>query len=216
MTDVLGQKGSKVYVKGIHEEGNTSGEVGLEYKDKKVALNGSVSKPLKEGFFKVLGAGVIKHNNFSVGGDVEYEHSEKGVLRYSAKGQYDKDDSTFCLFFNDILKPKKENEKPKKELGFSYFFKIRSDLNGALDFKADENKDTELRVGSSLKVDSNTTVKSRMVVKNKQDFRVGLVLKQKITPTAKVAISTDLDTKSLFEDGENKHRFNFALTFGDD
>jgi len=211
------QKGSKFFVRGLTENGKHTGEVGFEYKDERVALNGTVTKPL-EGQVKVVGAGVAKQNSYTVGGDVEYE-LEKGVLRYSTKLQYDKEDSTFCLFLNDQLVPKNVSDKPKREVGFSYFFKLRNDLNGALDFKVDDKlNDNEFRVGSVLKVDSNTSIKSRMLIKNKKDFRVGFALKQKVTPNTKVTLSTDLDAKSLFgtEEGVNKHRFNLTLSFGDD
>jgi hypothetical protein len=210
------QKGSKFFVRGLTEKGKHTVEAGFEYKDERVALNGTVTKPL-EGQIKVVGAGVVKQNSYSVGGDVEYE-VEKGVSRYSAKTQIDKEDSTFCLFLNDQLVPK-SGDKPKREVGFSYFFKLRGDLNGALDFKVDDKlEDNEFRVGSVLKVDSNTTIKSRMLLKNKKDFRLGLALKQKITPSTKVTLSTDLDAKSLFgsEEGGNKHRFNLTFSFGDD
>jgi len=123
------------------------------------------------------------------------------------------------VFLNDQIVPKTVSDKPKREVGFSYFFKLRNDLHGALDIKVDDKLvDNEFRIGSVLKVDTTTSIKSRMLIKNKKDFRIGLALKQKVTPNTKVTLSTDLDAKSLFgsEEGGNKHRFNLTLSFGDD
>jgi len=215
LVDLFGEKGSKVFLRGIHEDGNISGEFGFEFKNSNVSLNGHVNKPL-EGHFRGHGAGVFKHNNFSLGGDVEYDQ-EKGVTRYGGKIQHDHNDSSFFLFMNDLRVPKKKDDKPKQDIGFGYFHKLRHDLNGAFDFKVDNNLETDIRVGSDLKVNDSTNFKSRLILK-RNELRVGLSYKQKLTPTTKVIVSTDLNSRSFFgtTDDSNIHRFNFTFSCGDD
>jgi len=214
LVDVFGQKGSKVFVRGLLEDGKTKGEVGFEFKNGTVALDGTVTKP-SEGKFKGLGSVVYKHNIHSLGGDVEFEQ-DTGVTRYSGKLQIDRSESTFCLFFNDVRVPKKGSD-PKREVGFGYFNKLRPDLSGALDFKVDSKDfDSELRVGSDLKVDQSTNFKSRLLVK-RRELRIGLAYKQKLTPTTKVILSTDLESRSFFGSSlAGDHRFNFTFSYGDD
>jgi len=213
--DLFG-KGSKVYGKAISEEGKLSGEAGFEYKDSNLTLSGSVTKP-QDGEFRALGTGVYKHSDYNFGGDVEYDH-EHGITRYSAKVQHDKNDSTLCVFLNNIKVPKKKGDSPKLDLGFGYYQKIRGDLKGALDFKVDNKLETEIRFGSDYQVNDTTSVKSKVSLK-RTAMRLGLSLKQKLTPSSKVILSTDLDTKSLFGTGEkesNDHRFWVTFSFGDD
>jgi len=215
-TDML-LKGSKLYAKVISEKkGKRSGELGFEYKDSNVSLNGSFNQP-NGGNFKVFGAGVLKYNTFLIGGDIEYEN-EVGITRYSAKLQKECDESTCCLFANDQLVPKKGGE-PKKEVGFGYYHKVRDDLKGAVDFKVDNNLNTEVRVGSDYKLDETSNLKSRMFLKQ-QELRVGIVYKHKVTPNSKVIVGTDLNARSLFGTPENvphnDHRFNFTFSFGED
>jgi len=211
----LGMKGSKVFLRGLSEEGKLSGEVGFEYKNSSLSVNGTVTKPL-DGKIKGIGAGVYKYNNYSVGGDVELVQDK--ITRYSAKAQIDYSDSNFCLFLNDLLVPKKETDKPKRDVGFGYFHKLRQDLNGALDFKVDNNFDTEIRAGSDYQVDKTTNLLSRFLIK-RREFRFGLVYKQKLTPTTKLKIGTDINTRSFFgttDSKTNEHRFNISFTCGED
>jgi len=211
----LGTKGSKFFVRGISEEEKLSGEVGFEYKNSSLAVNGTFTKPL-EGKFRGIGAGVYKIQNYSLGGDVEFDQEK--ITRFSAKVQMDNSDTTICAFLNDIVVPKRESDKPKKEIGFGFFNKIRPDLNGAVDFKVDNNFDTEIRVGSEYQVDKSTSFLSRFFMKRK-DFRFGLVYKQKLTPTTKLKIGTDINTRSFFgttDSKTNDHRFNISFTCGED
>jgi len=212
--DLFGQKGSKFFLRGLYEKGKPSGEVGFEFKNGTVALNGSVTYP-QNGNVRGIGAGVYRFNEKSLGGDVEFDQ-EKGVTRYGGKFQVDKSDSTFCLFVNDIKVPKEGN--PKKEVGFGYFSKVRPDLNGAVDFKVDGSLNTEIRLGSDLSVDKSTNIKSRIYVKRK-DLRLGFAYKQRLTPATKVTLSTDLNSRYFFgttDHPKNDHRFNFTFTHGDD
>jgi len=179
-------------------------------------LNGTVTKP-QVGAFRGLGAGVYKYKKYSVGGDVEFEQ-DKGVTRFSGKVQIDRDESAFCLFMNDLRIPKKKLEEPKTDVVFGLFSKIKSDLSGALDFKVDNKLDTEMRLGSDYKVDQSTNFKSRLTV-NRKDLRIGLVYKQKLTPSTKITVSSDLNTRSFLgtvENSRNDHRFNFTYSTGDD
>jgi len=78
--------------------------------------------------------------------------------------------------------------------------------------------ETEIRFGSDYQVNDTTSVKSKVSLK-RTAMRLGLSLKQKLTPSSKVILSTDLDTKSLFGTGEkesNDHRFWVTFSFGDD
>jgi len=211
----VGQKGSKVFLRGLSEKGKHSGELGFEFKNGTVALNGSVTYPLSNGIVRGAGAGVYKLNEYSVGGDVEFDQ-EKGLLRYSGKIQVDKSDSTFCLFMNDIKIPKEGN--PKKDIGFGYFSKMRPDLNGAVDIKVDGNLNTEVRLGSDLSVDKSSNIKSRLYIK-KKDLRIGFAYKQRLSPVTKLTVSTDLNSRHFFgttDQVKNDHRFNFTFTHGDD
>jgi len=212
--DVFGQKGSKVFLRGLYEKGKPSGEVGFEFKNGTVALNGSVTIP-KTKVFRGTGAGVYRYNEYSLGGDVDFDQ-EKGVTRYSGKLQVDKSDSTFCLFMNDISVPKEG--PPKKEVGFGYFHKVRPNLKGAVDLKVDGSFETEIRLGSDLSVDETTNFKTRLYVKRK-DLRLGFAYKQRLSPVTKLTVSTDLNSKSFFgttDQPKNDHRFNFTFTHGDD
>jgi len=78
--------------------------------------------------------------------------------------------------------------------------------------------ETEIRFGSDYQVNDTTNVKSRVSLK-RAAMRLGLSFKQKLTPSSKVILSTDIDTKSLFGTGEkesNDHRFWVTFSFGDD
>jgi len=213
--DFLG-KGSKVYVKAISEEGKLSGETGFEYKYSTLTLAGSFTKP-QVGEFRVLGNGVYKYGDCNIGGDVEYDN-EHGVTRYSAKVQHDKDDTSLCFIFNNQKVPKKKGDSPKLDVGFGYYQKIRGDTKGALDIKVDDKLETDIRFGCDHQVSEHVNVKSKVSLK-KTGMRLGLSFKQKLTPSSKVILSTDLDTKSLFGTGDkesNDHRFWVTFSFGDD
>jgi len=215
LLDVLG-KGSKVYAKAITEEGKLSGETGFEYKDSNLTLAGSFTKP-QVGEFRVLGNGVYKYGDCNIGGDVEYDN-EHGVTRYSAKVQHDKDDTSLCFIFNNQKVPKKKGDFPKLDVGFGYYQKIRGDTKGALDIKVDDKLETDIRFGCDHQVSEHVNVKSKVSLK-KTGMRLGLSFKQKLTPSSKVILSTDLDTKSLFGTGDkesNDHRFWVTFSFGDD
>jgi len=113
---------------------------------------------------------------------------------------------------------KKKLISQKKEVGFGYFYKLKSDLNGAIDFKVDSNLESEIRAGSDYQVDKTTNFLSRFLLK-RRDFRFGLVYKQKLTPTTKLKIGTDFNTRSFFgtTDGKtNDHRFNISFSCGED
>jgi hypothetical protein len=210
----LGTKGSKFFVRGLSEEGKLSGEFGFEFKNNSLSVNSTITKPFV-GNFRGLGAGVYKYESYSVGGDVEFDQEK--ITRYSAKAQIDKSDSTFCVFLNDTLVPKKDTDKPKKEVGFGYFHKLRTDLKGAVDFKVDNNFETEIRAGSDYQVDNSTNFMSRFFLK-RREFRLGLVYKQKLTPTTKLKIGTDINTRSFFgttDSKTNEHRFNISFTCGE-
>jgi len=122
----------------------------------------------------------------------------------------------FVFFVNDIKVPKEG--APKKDVGFGYFHKTRTDLNGAIDLKVNGNLEPEIRVGSDFSVDQTTNFKTRLYIK-RDDFRLGFAYKQRITPVTKLTVSTDLNTKSFFgttDISKNDHRFNFTFTHGDD
>jgi len=120
---------------------------------------------------------------------------------------------------NNVKVPKKKTDRPKLDVGFGYFQKIRGDLKGAVDFKVESpSLETEIRFGSDYQVSDTVNVKSKVSLK-RTAMRLGLSFKQKLTPSSKVILSTDIDTKSLFGTSDkesNDHRFWVTFSFGDD
>jgi len=207
--------GSKFSLKGLYEEGSMNGEAGLEFKNENVAFNASLSYP-DSGDIKVAAAAVYNSSGYSLGGDAEYVMSS-ALNKWSIKVQRDTEENSFCFFSNHVLVPKKKKESPKSDIGFGYAQDVRSGLKGGLDFKIDSNLDSDLRFGSNYEIDETSNLKTRLSLKKKEELRLGLVYKQKLSSTSKLALSADLNTRHLFgNEGTNDHRFWVTLTCGDD
>jgi len=75
-----------------------------------------------------------------------------------------------------------------------------------------------MRVGTNYKVDTNTTLKSRFSLRSTNEMRLGLVLKQNLNPTARVTLTSDINTRYLFDREKTEgagHQFGVALSFFD-
>jgi len=202
-------EGSKFYLKEGYADKELNVEGGFEFKNTNIALNGSLSYP----DLNIKAAGVYSDQGYSIGGDAELNLLD--LHKWSIKFQKDTEDSTFCAFSNHVLVPKPK-ESPKSDIGFGFHHKVRPGLSAALDFKLDTELSSELRFGSNYDIDERSSFKSRVSLKKKEEFRLGLAYKNKVADSTKLAFSADLNTRVLFGgEGKNDHKFWVTLTCGD-
>jgi hypothetical protein len=215
-TDLF-QKGTRLYLKDIIEDGKFSFEGGFEYKESNFAVDGKVTKPLGDGDFKGVGSGVLHNSGISLGGDVEYIHN-KGFSKYSTKFQFENNGGTFCIAFNDERIPKKSGDSLKSDLSLSYSTTLTPELKGAVDTKINQNRDTRVRFGFDYKIDGTSNLRSKVSVQQKE-MRLGLLYKQKVTASSKFYAAADLNVGLLtgtFAEAERAHLFSATFSYGDD
>jgi hypothetical protein len=211
-------KGSTIFLTGkIDNKLNSSVEVGLDYLEKgKGSLNLKVISPTDLDFEKVdiYGAAVGVYKNYSIGVDGKLNPDSQSIANWNSFIEYNHQDLTFALF------SKMDKDKNIKKCGFGYSQDVNSSTKGALDFTYDHNKrETSMRVGTNYKVDTHTSLKSRFALRSTNEMRLGLVLKQNLTPTARVTLTSDINTRLLFDRPEKiegaGHQFGVALSFFD-
>jgi len=125
------------------------------------------------------------------------------------------EDQTFCFFINNEV-PKNIDDSAMYEIGFGFHQIVNTKLNGAVDFKLDNDDKTILRVGCDYMIDDERRLKSRILLKRQEELRLGFVYKQKLSSYTNLTFSVDLNTRKLISnDATNDHRFWLTLKFGD-
>jgi len=109
--------------------------------------------------------------------------------------------------------------KKKKTYGFGYSQNLKPNLKGSLEYSV-EHKDHEatLRLGLNHKFDTDTSLKTRLQFKSKQDMRMGFVLKQNLNASTRVTLTSDLNARLLFDrvkDSGVGHQFSAGISFFD-
>jgi len=103
------------------------------------------------------------------------------------------------------------------KLDLDFFHQLREGLKGAVDFKIESEINSTLRFGCNYKVDSNSSLKARLLLRRQEEMRLGLVYNQKLSTYSCLSLSADLNTRKLISnDASNDHRFWLSLKFGDD
>jgi len=148
---------------------------------------------------------VVGSDNFSVGGQVEYDTAASDLSDYNFGAEFSQKDYTLSL---------KTQNKANVLVG-SYFYnipqkaaKLKTQVGAQFEWNLKSN-DRLLVLGTEHDVDDNTTVKSKVDT----NAQVAAVLEHRLTnPAVKVALSALWNGRDRTT---TPSRFGVALTFGD-
>jgi len=199
--------GLTVSVKGTEKP---QARVGIEYRQEAVAA--SVSGTVESATNKIEATLVTGFDNFSVGGQVEFDTAQSAnhhISDYNFGAEFTQPDYTITL---------KTREQANVLVG-SYFHtvrgsgKLRTQVGAELAWKLTEPKnDRTLAIGAEHDVDDFTTVKARV---NTQYKFAGVIEHRLTNPLLKAALSAEWDGRRAGGACSRPERFGIALTFGD-
>jgi len=177
--------------------------VTAEYKQDSVAA--SLGVTVESATNKVEPTLVVGADNFSVGGQVEYDTAAGDLSDYNFGAEFSQKDYTLSL---------KTQQKATVLVG-SYFYnitqknaKLRTQIGAQVDWNLKSN-DRVLALGTEHDVDETTTVKSRVDT----NAQVAAVLEHRLSnPALKVGLSSQWNGRDRTT---TPARFGVALTFGD-
>jgi hypothetical protein len=211
-------KGSKVEVSySRSDKDGINGIGGVSFKNEVVALKGKLTYPFTPNKPTKIASEVVLHHsasnvNVGCGVDVSLEESAhisfEGVLAHFSKDTHYKGLVRYGLYESSL------------NWGFSIWRKLTDNCFWGIDFITDNNstKNT-LTTGSECKIDDSTIIKGKCKVtksKDKMDYRVGLSLKQKLSPTITAILGTDLNPRSFLGNSEgDPHSFGLEIKFQD-
>jgi voltage-dependent anion channel protein 2 len=178
-------------------------KVTAEYKQDSVAA--SIGVTVESATNKVEPTLVVGADNFSVGGQVEYDTAAGDLSDYNFGAEFSQKDYTLSL---------KTQQKATVLVG-SYFYnitqkniKLRTQIGAQVDWNLKSN-DRVLALGTEHDVDETTTVKSRIDT----NAQVAAVLEHRLTnPALKVGLSSQWNGRDRTT---TPARFGVAFTFGD-
>jgi len=222
LSDKLG-KGSTLFVTGKTELGpkpKESIEFGFDYLSKDLgSVNLKFISPIsfESKDIEFYGAGVGYYQGASLGVDVQTNLSPFNVTKSNGYLQYDNSNYSVGLF------GKLDNKKKTSKAGLGFYQTINDSTKAALEISADPRapENATLKVAGSYKFDDYTSIRPRIsIFSQTKEMRLGFVLKQTLSPIAKLTVSTDLSTNSLFQDLSEetvfkKNQFGVTVTFFD-
>lgn len=92
-------------------------------------------------------------------------------------------------------------------------------LKAGVEFSVDpqEFKNSAIKIGGNYKIDDLSSIKERLSIFGRDQFRVGLVYKQNLSTHSKLTVSTDLNANLLLnQKSESKgHQYGVTLSFFD-
>jgi len=107
--------------------------------------------------------------------------------------------------------------------GFSYFQDLSHSTKWSADYEFDTSKGLPIvQIGGQYKVDHNTTLKSRAVVKSTElsaptDYRLGLSLKQQVSKNLKATLGADFNVRQILGEGVGEaHSFGCEVEISHD
>jgi len=202
----------------LSDKGEKSVEAGIDYLSKDVgSLNLKVISPLDFDTAKIdaYTAFVGFYKGFSLGGDCRLNVKNFKASNCNAYLEYVKNDVAVAFFG----KYETKGEKKKRTFGVGYHQNINESIRSAVDYSFEQiSSSSTLRFGSTYKLDENSSLKSRLVLRGKKDMRLGLVLKQNLYPSTRLTFTSDINTRSLIDNtsGEGAgHQFGVTLSFFD-
>jgi len=210
-------KGTTFFITGKVEVSNKETvELGFDYLNKEMgSLNLKVISPypFDSELIELYCAGVGYYQGVSIGGDVQFKPSTREVSKANGYVQFDNNEMSAAGFV------KFTNGKGTK-VGFGHHHKVNDTTSGALEISVDTSNtsNTILKVVGNHKFDDHTTLRPRVSVYGlSKEVRVGFVLKQTLSSIAKLTLSSDLSTHTLFQqEGKfKKNQFGVTLSFFD-
>eukprot|EP01129_Flabellula_baltica_P001088 TRINITY_DN10_c0_g2_i1.p1 TRINITY_DN10_c0_g2~~TRINITY_DN10_c0_g2_i1.p1 ORF type:complete len:321 (+),score=88.89 TRINITY_DN10_c0_g2_i1:43-963(+) len=193
---------------------NYSVELGGEFVDKNVAVNGTINFSGENliGTVAAKGAVVLVKDSLTFGAEVSVEKAsdddlvvKSTTLRTELKGNNN------VASFESVL-------AKNRTIKFGYHQKVNDQLQGAADFKItadDDDLSSEARVGFINAVDTNTTLRTRLTVNNTASSRVAFVYTKKYENDFELALGANLNTNQLFGasvDSKDAHQFKVQLS----
>jgi len=105
--------------------------------------------------------------------------------------------------------------------GFSFFHKLSKFTKWCADYEFDSSKGPTAQIGGKYKVDKDTTLKGRAVVKSTEvgvsDYRLGLSLKQKVSKHVTATIGADVNVRQILGVGIGElHSIGCEVVISDD
>jgi len=178
-------------------------KVTAEYKQDSVAA--SLGVTVESATNKVEPTLVVGADNFSVGGQVEYDTSAADLSDYNFGAEFSQKDYTLSL---------KTQQRATVLVGAYYYNilnknpKLRTQIGAQVDWNLKSNERV-LAIGTEHDVDETTTVKSRVDT----NAQVAAVLEHRLSnPALKVGLSSQWNGRDRTS---TPARFGVAFTFGD-
>lgn len=218
--NLLSVEGSLKPVKGLkvglttESEGNNRRVKGsVEYKHKRATFSSLFTYPFGKPPL-INGSGVVRHEDFSFGSEVECELGEEfKVKKHNYKALYSsRRDFTIGLYFtNERPKTNTENRNWDSKVGLTFWNRPQENVQVAVDISQ-----SPYNLGKSAPVinlvgryefDKNSRVKAKI---NTNDCRLGLSYLHKMNPFATVTFGADLNLRELGSD--SNHKFGCKLT----
>jgi len=215
--DIIGQ-GSKLEVNLTRtDRDGFNGLFSASYKTDSAALKGKFIYPLTPSKATKLNSEVVFHHsssNFSVGVGVDLiveeaaHFSGLALLAHSTKDTQYKGIVRYDLYSSSL------------NWGCSFWQKLSNTCSWAIEILSEDNSaKTSFTTGCECKVDDTTSVKGKCKVsktKERMDYRVGVSLKQKLSPAVLAIFGMDLNPRSLLGSSEGEpHSFGLEIKFQD-
>jgi hypothetical protein len=194
-----------------------NGVAAASFKNEVVALKGKFTYPLTPQKPTKLNTELVLHHsasnvNLGLGVDLVIEEaahfSTEAVLAHTAKDTQYKGLVRYDLYNGSL------------NCGFSLWQKLSDKCNWAIDILSEDNSNkNSFTTGSECKVDDKTSVKGKCKViktKDRLDYRVGVSIKQKLSPSVTAILGSDLNPRSFLGISEGEpHSFGLELKFQD-
>eukprot|EP01129_Flabellula_baltica_P001087 TRINITY_DN10_c0_g1_i1.p1 TRINITY_DN10_c0_g1~~TRINITY_DN10_c0_g1_i1.p1 ORF type:complete len:321 (+),score=82.45 TRINITY_DN10_c0_g1_i1:43-963(+) len=193
---------------------NYSVEVGGEFVDQNVAVNGTVNFSGENliGTVAAKGAIVLVKDSLAAGAEVSVEkENDSDLVVKSTSVKVEVKGNTNVASFESVFS---KNQYVK----LGYHQKVNNKLQGAADFKispSDDALNSEARLGFINAINDTTTLRTRLTVNNTSTSRVAFVYTQKYQNNFELALGANLNTNQLFGasvDAKDAHQFKVQLS----
>jgi hypothetical protein len=206
----LGVDGTKLSATVIKNAGGSSIKVGSDFKNSSVAIKDSIVYPddTAEKPIKITASGVVAYNDANIGAKVNYATGGKSDASLSW---------TAALGYAQGTWEASASLADATNAAASFWQKVTDHVSLAANFNVDLAADSpasSASFGSVYKYDTDTTVRSKVSVSQKSDFRVGAGLTQSWNKCTSVTIAADLNALQIMgSNSGNAHSFGMEVKF---
>jgi len=145
-----------------------------------------------------------------------------GVDYCPEKGLFSNSETDLALIFNGndytlgFVANRIESEGADiASIKLAYSQKLNDKTNAGVGFKVLTNNNLSLTLASCTQLDNDSSLRSRVLIKNTKNLNVGLVYQQKLSNLVNVSLGVDVDTTAVLSGIKGNHEFQLKFNLLD-